>query len=90
MSDKLKSLLNDLDSYDQDYEIQRWQLQVYAFLEHGYDRSVASTFSDLGNTNNVWDDSAKQKGYLEALLEKVEHSKSYFPRIENAIFSSLF
>ena len=32
MSNKLKSLLENLDKYDESYEIERWQLQVHTFL----------------------------------------------------------
>jgi hypothetical protein len=73
MCNKLQALLEELDSLDQDYAIERWQLTVHTYLLHRHSSEIASTFKTLADSNNVWDNSAKQKGYLESLVEKNSH-----------------
>lgn len=71
LSSQLRNLMEKLDNYEQEYEISRWQRQVYSFLKHGYGSDVAGTFGELSSNGNVWDAAAEQRGYLEVFLGKI-------------------
>ena len=71
MTEFLRALIDELDTFGESYEISRWQLKVQTYLQHTFESEVYKTFSELSCTDNVWDDSAKQKGYLEAFYESI-------------------
>ena len=68
MNKQLSNLINDINDCEEGYEISRWQLRAHAYLEHAYNGEIANAFQEFASTGNMWDDSAKQRGYLESLL----------------------
>jgi len=70
MNNKIEEFLIQLDSYEEKYEIERWQLRVNIYLEETLGHEIANKFQNLAKNRNPWDGSAQQRGYLEALIEK--------------------
>ncbi len=69
MKKTIEEYIEQIESYDQIYEVERWQLEVKTYLESQYNTSVASRFFEQGDSDNIFDNSAKQKGYLKTLID---------------------
>ncbi|MCJ7603225.1 MAG: toll/interleukin-1 receptor domain-containing protein [Desulfobulbaceae bacterium] len=70
MSNKIHDFLTELGNCEETHEIERWQLRVEIYLKETLGHDIAEKFQSLNNNSNSWDGSAKQRGYLEALIEK--------------------
>lgn len=65
----LRKLIDEVSTLDETYQVKRWQLSVKSYLQNTYKREVHEKFSELQNTNNVFDDASAQEGYLEAFYQ---------------------
>ena len=74
MDNNLKSYLKDIDTYTDHSDITRWQLQIHTYLKEAYGSQVAEKFLKFGKDEDLWNASAKQKGFLQALI-LVENNK---------------
>lgn len=75
MDENLKIFVQELEKYEEAYEIERWQLRVKSYLDEVFGHEVANKFQNLNTSDNPWDGSAIQRGYLEALLSKKRPTK---------------
>lgn len=70
MDENIKVFIQELSECEETYEVKRWQLRVFAYLDEAFGNEIANKFQNLNITDNPWDGSATQRGYLEALLAK--------------------
>lgn len=76
MDENIRGFVKDLESCSETYEIKRWQLRVKSYLDIALGREIADKFQSLNINDNLWDGSARQRGYLEALLAKKRSSNA--------------
>jgi hypothetical protein len=74
MDENLKVFIKELSECEGTYAIKRWQLRVFAYLDETFGNEKANRFESLNINDNPWDGSARQLGYLEALLAKKKSS----------------
>mgnify|MGYP006387438097 FL=1 len=77
MDENIKVFIQQLEECEETYQIERWQLRVLTYLDEVFGNEIANKFQSLNISDNPWDGSARQRGYLEALLDKKR------PSIEN-------
>lgn len=70
MDENLKIFIQELLKCEENYEVERWQLRVFTYLDEAFGNEKANRFKSLSINDNPWDGSARQRGYLEALLVK--------------------
>lgn len=75
MDENIKIFVQDLEKCEETYEIQRWQLRVKSYLDEVFGHEIANKFQSLNTSDNPWDGSASQRGFLEALLSKKRPTK---------------
>ena len=74
MDENIKIFVQELEKCDETYEIERWQIRVKSYLDEASGHEIANKFQSLNINDNPWDGSARQRGYLEALLAKKKSS----------------
>ena len=74
MDENIKVFIQELSECEETYEIERWQLRVMTYLDEAFGNEMANRFQSLNINDNPWDGSARQRGYLEALLAKKKSS----------------
>ena len=75
MDENIKLFVQELDKFEETYEIGRWQLRVKSYLDEVFGHEIANKFQSLNTSDNPWDGSASQQGFLEALLSKKSPAK---------------
>jgi len=70
MDKNITVFVKELEKCNETYEIERWQLHVTSYLDETFGHEIANKFKSLNTNDNPWDGSARQRGYLEALLVK--------------------
>ena len=74
MDKNINVFVKELEKCDETNEIERWQLRVTSYLDETFGYEIANKFKSLNTNDNPWDGSARQRGYLEALLAKKKSS----------------
>ena len=74
MDENIKIFIQELVKCEEIYEIKRWQLRVQTYLIEAFGDEMANKFQSLNIDDNPWDGSARQRGYLEALVAKKKSS----------------
>ena len=75
MDENIKIFVQELEKCEETYEIERWQLRVKSYLDELFGHEIANKFQSLNTSDNPWDGSASQRGFLEALLSKKRPTK---------------
>jgi len=70
MDENINIFVQELEKCQETYEIERWQLRVKSYLDEAFGHEIANKFQSY-NLDNPWDGSARQRGFLEALLSKM-------------------
>ena len=73
MDENINIFVQELEKCGETYEIEWWQLRVKSYLDEAFGHEIANKFQSY-NLDNPWDGSARQRGYLEALLSKKRSS----------------
>jgi len=82
MDENIKIFIQELAKCEETYEIERWQLRVMTYLDEAFGNEMANKFQSLNINDNPWDGSARQRGYLEALVAKKSPPMKIFKLIK--------
>lgn len=74
MDENIKLFIQELSECEETYALERWQLRVKTYLDEAFGHEMANKFQSFNTNDNRWDGSARQLGYLEALLAKKKSS----------------